>query len=206
MKLDYVTAGSLAVNCYLLSDNGEAVLIDAPFGAEEIEKMIDQSGCRLTKIILTHGHYDHIGSADYLAKKYGAKIYIHAADSEMLSDNDKNLSYFTNEPVKPFNADVFVDEGDEIPIGTKTIKVYSTPGHSEGGITLFTDGMIFPGDLLFKNSIGRFDHGNIWVEINSLKKVMQTFSDDIRVYPGHGESTTIGDERRNNPYILNHIN
>ncbi|MEE0867944.1 MAG: MBL fold metallo-hydrolase [Clostridia bacterium] len=206
MKLDYVTAGNLMVNCYLLSDSGEAVLIDAPSEEKKIEEMIDKSKCKLTKIILTHGHYDHIASADYLAKKYGAKIYIHKADSEMLSDNDKNLSFLTNEPVEAFSADVFVDEGDELTVGSKTIKVYSTPGHSEGGITLFTEGMVFPGDLLFKNSIGRFDYGNIWVEMNSLRMLMETFGDEERVYPGHGEFTTIGEERRNNPYILNHIN
>ena len=204
MNIEKLVLGSLEVNCYLLTHNGEAIVIDPGAEAEKIINAIEEKGCTLTKILLTHGHFDHIGAVADLKEKTGAKVYIHSGDREMLSDNTKNLSFMA-EGVKLTTADELLDDITSIPLADTEVKVHFTPGHSRGGVSFLWGDNLFAGDLLFKNSIGRFDHGSLRVELMSLKYLMETFEDSVKVYPGHGPSTTIGEERENNPYIINHV-
>ena len=204
MNIQTLVLGSMEVNCYLLSDSGEAVVIDPGDEVEKVLEAVEKSGCKLTKILLTHGHFDHIGAVSDLKEKSGATIYVHSGDEQMLYDNTKNLSYMA-EGIKPCKADETLDDINTIPVGSSEIKVYYTPGHSKGGVSFLWGDNLFCGDLLFKNSIGRFDHGSLRVELSSLKYLMENFDDRIKVYPGHGEETTIGEERQNNPYIINHV-
>lgn len=204
MNIEKLVLGSLEVNCYLLTHNGEAIVIDPGAEAEKIINAIEEKGCTLTKILLTHGHFDHIGAVADLKEKTGAKVYIHSGDREMLSDNTKNLSFMA-EGIKLTTADELLDDITSIPLGDTEVKVHFTPGHSRGGVSFLWGDNLFAGDLLFKNSIGRFDHGSLRVELMSLKYLMETFEDSVKVYPGHGPSTTIGEERENNPYIINHV-
>ncbi len=206
MIIECIPVGEIEANCYLLTDNGYCALIDPGDEAEKIIKRIKENGASLCAIILTHGHFDHIGAVDRIKKETNATVYIHKEDAQMLSDNEKNLANYFGRSVESAKADVLLEDESVIEKGPFKLKVYHTPGHSEGGICIYCDGNLFTGDLLFKNSIGRFDFGNVRVELKSLKHIMDIFEDTTRVFPGHGEETTIGDERKNNPYIVNHIN
>ena len=205
MEIKCLRVGSLEVNCYILISGNEAAVIDAGGDAERIIKEAQSGGAEIKKIILTHGHYDHIGGVKELCEKTNAKVYIHKDDEEMLSDNEKNLNFLSEEKVDFCSADVLLEGGEEIKVGDSTLKIYHTPGHSKGGISIATENVLFSGDLLFKNSIGRFDFGNVRVELKSLAFLVDNFPEETIVYPGHGEFTTMGDEMKYNPYIINHV-
>ena len=200
MNIKTLTLGFMGVNCYVLSDNGEAAVIDPGADYETIKSYIDENGLTLTKILLTHGHFDHIGAVSALAKNTGAKVYIHSGDSKMLVDNGANLSFMTGVGVETYEADIILDNIDEIPLGETVVKVFHTPGHSAGSVSYLWGDNLFDGDLLFNGSIGRYDFGDVRTELHSIKFLMENFDDKTKVFPGHGESTTIGIERTGNPY------
>ena len=202
MNIKAMTLGHMGVNCYILTDSKETAVIDPGAECETIIKYLTDNGLNLTKILLTHGHFDHIGALCDLAEKTGAKVYIHSGDRKMLTDNGANLSFLTGERIKPYEPDVLLDDIAKIPLGNTAIKVFHTPGHSEGGVSYYWGDNLFCGDLLFCGSIGRYDFGNIETELKSLKFLMDNFDDSTKVYPGHGEATTIGFEKRNNPYSI----
>ncbi len=205
MDIQRIIVGELQVNCYLLTDNGEAAVIDPGADADLILQKIEESGVTLTKILLTHGHFDHTGAVKTLAEKTGAKVYIHSTDKMMLLDNDCNLSFLTGAKIEPYTPDILLDNISEISLGSTTIKVYHTPGHSAGGVTYQWEDNLFCGDLLFQNSIGRFDFGDLRTELESIKFLITNFPEETIVLPGHGEKTTIGDEKKHNPYVVNHV-
>ena len=204
MNVKCIQTGQLDVNCYILTEERDAAVIDPGGDCDRIIAAL--GGAELKMILLTHGHFDHIGAVAELAEKTGAEVYIHKADEPMLTDNKKNLSFLTGVPPKPCRATKYLDDMQKLTLGASEITVYHTPGHSEGSVCFFCDGCLFDGDLLFRGSIGRFDHGDIGKELASLKRLMDTFADDVRVCPGHGDETSIGAERRENPYITNHVN
>ena len=205
MEIKSVCVGELMVNCYILADGGEACVIDPGSEADKIVQISNNMGAKITKILLTHGHFDHIGAVKSLAEKTGAKVYVHKEDEIMLSDNEKNLNFMSEVKVEKCSADVLLNGGEVLKVGEKELKIYHTPGHSAGGISIYTDGSLFSGDLLFRGSIGRFDYGNVRVELESLKFLVDTFPKETVVYPGHGEFTTIGEEMQYNPYIIRHV-
>lgn len=202
MNIQCLQLGQLGVNCYILTDGREAAVIDPGAQCDKITEHIEKSGCVLKKILLTHGHFDHIGAVSELLEKTNAPVYIHSGDARMLSDNSCNLSFLAGEGVKPCKADVFLDTIEEIQLGNTAIKVFHTPGHSEGSVSFLWGDNLFDGDLLFQGSIGRYDFGDAATELKSIRFLMDNFADDIKVYPGHGASTTIGEERINNPYSI----
>lgn len=205
MNIKCLRVGSLDVNCYIVESDGDITVIDPGGNAEKIIKEAQSLCGTITKIILTHGHFDHIGAVKELTEKTNAKVYIHKDDEEMLSDAEKNLNFMSEEKIDFCSADVLLEGGEEIKAGNCTLKIYHTPGHSKGGISIACENVLFSGDLLFKGSIGRFDYGNVRVELNSLKFLVKNFPEETIVYPGHGEFTTIGEEMRFNPYIINHV-
>ena len=204
MKTECFVVGELGENCYLLTDGEEAVLIDPGAEGDRLYDAVEKSGCILKKILLTHGHFDHIGAVCTLAKRSGAKVYIHSKDAPMLTDNSKNLS-FMGGGIEYYTPDYMLDDIKQLTIGNTQIKVFHTPGHSSGSVCFLCEDVLFSGDLLFQNSIGRFDHGDLREELKSLKFLMDNFSDDTKVLPGHGPQTTIGTERTLNPYIVKHV-
>ena len=205
MKIQTIVVGELQVNCYLLTEGNEAILIDPGDECEKIIAAAEKEGCKIAKILLTHGHFDHIGAVADIAEKTDAKVYVHKEDEIMLSDNAKNLAEISNGWAKPCKADKYLENGNVIVFGENEINVHHTPGHSNGGVCLEVGKNLFSGDLLFRGSIGRFDRGDLRTELSSLKYLMDNFSDDMVVFPGHGPSTTIGEEKMFNPYIVNHI-
>jgi len=209
MLVKKLVVGELQTNCYVLGDekSKEAVVIDPGGDLEDIEKVIQKEGLIIKYIILTHGHADHIAALTELKKRTNALIYIHAADADMLVEPSYNLSFFTGENLVCPKADKFLDDGDRIKVGDLELEVLHTPGHSPGGISLFTDKVIFTGDTLFCEGIGRSDlpgasHAQL---LQSIKNKILSKPDDTVVYPGHGPETTIGDEKKNNPWIRGNL-
>lgn len=198
----------LSTNCYIVrTDDGSGVVIDPADEADTITEVCAANDIKLEKILLTHGHFDHINAAAELKKKLGIPVYIHEADECMLSDGNKALAYFC--PRWKFNtleADVLLKDGDEITQGDITFRVIHTPGHSAGSVCFIVEqeglDVMFAGDTIFKDSIGRSDgySGSYIVQQETLDK-LKKLEGDYLIYPGHGPSTTLSDEKKFNPFI-----
>jgi glyoxylase-like metal-dependent hydrolase (beta-lactamase superfamily II) len=163
---------------------------------------MDENNLQLKLIVNTHAHIDHIEANSDLKEKTSALLCIHSADADMLVNPQKNLSFFIGSPVSSPASDRLLSDGDVLEFGTLRLRIIHTPGHSPGSICLLDDERIFTGDLLFAGGIGRYDFPGSSYEtlMDSLWKVME-LDDDLVVYPGHGPKTTIGEERRTNPFL-----
>lgn len=208
MILKRVEVSSMAVNCYIVGceETKEVAVIDPGGNARGILKVLENNGLKAVYIINTHGHIDHIGANRAIKDATGAKVLIHKNDAKMLTNAVSNFSFMMGQQVTSPPADQFIDEGDIIKIGnTVELKVIHTPGHSQGGICLVTDNIIFSGDTLFYGSIGRTDFpgGSYQELISNIKNKLLCYDDDVVVYPGHGPATTIGFERKRNPFLRN---
>jgi hydroxyacylglutathione hydrolase len=201
--LKTLAVGPLETNCYILGDekSKEAVVIDPGGDFEEIRRELDGSNLKVKFIVLTHGHFDHTGALAQLKKATGAEVLIHAEDANMLSAAGQ--PFFLETGNDPCEADWTLKEGDKISFGSFTLEVLHTPGHTQGGISLATDNMVFVGDTLFCGSIGRTDlpGGSYKQILLSIKEKLLSKGDDCLVYPGHGPASSIGEERESNPFL-----
>ncbi len=199
-----LTGGPLETNCYILGDekSREAAVIDPGGDFEDIDKELKKLKLKVEYIILTHGHFDHTGALAQLKKATGAEVMIHAADAHMLS-TDQAQPFLLESGGGPCLADRMLQEGERIQFGENTLEVLHTPGHTPGGISLVINKMIFTGDTLFCGSIGRADlPGSSYRKlIDSIQTKLLSKDDDYMIYPGHGPESTIGEERRNNPFL-----
>jgi glyoxylase-like metal-dependent hydrolase (beta-lactamase superfamily II) len=154
-------------------------------------------------VVLTHGHYDHIGGLEQLKQTTGAAILIHDLDAYLLLNPIANGSLIFGRSFHTPQADKMLTDGDVIPFGNHSLKVIHTPGHTRGGICLASPGFILSGDTLFRNSVGRTDLPGSEPEklIPSIRKKLLSLPDETKVYPGHGDSSTIGHERKRNPHL-----
>lgn len=202
MKIDTVLLGSFQVNCYLISTDKSAIVIDPGFNSSYVEDFLLKNADKERMILLTHAHFDHIGGALQLKEKTGVKIAIGRIDEPSLSDENYNLSTLFNAYIKPFNADILLDDGEITKIGDITLKTIHTPGHTKGSVGYLIENNLFSGDTLFNLSVGRTDFpgGNTKQLLNSVKKLF-ALDDNTKVFSGHGATTTIGYEKINNPYI-----
>lgn len=189
--------------CYLVLDDGQAVIIDPDSVDDAAEAELAQRGAQLMLILLTHGHFDHIGSVEALHRATGAPVAIHADDAPMLTDARLNLSGYFGAPTAQCPADRLLHDGDLIPISGRCFRVIHTPGHTKGSCCFLLDRWLFSGDTLFAGSVGRTDFPG-----GSAKALYDSITDRILplpggtvVYPGHGESTSLSREKRHNPYI-----
>jgi glyoxylase-like metal-dependent hydrolase (beta-lactamase superfamily II) len=187
--LKMMSVGPIQANCYILGckKTMEGVVIDPGAEAFRIVTVITNAGLRIKYILITHGHFDHTGAAGELKDIVKAPVWIHRLDAHGLG----------------FPPDGELTDGQEIEVGTYRIKVIHTPGHSPGGVCLYAPGAVFTGDTLFYGSIGRTDfpggdHNRL---ITGVKEKIFPLGDDVRVYPGHGPASTIGRERRTNPFF-----
>lgn len=199
MEIKRIFVGELHTNCYIIECKGETAVIDPGSDGEKI--LAHTGGKPVSKIFLTHGHFDHILAANYLKKETGAKLYISEDDATLLQDSEKNLYAEFNRGSEGFlsvEPDYFYN--DTVTLGDTEFEVIKTPGHTNGSICLYGDGELFSGDTLFAGSIGRTDRGSFDEIMRSLWKLM-LLDDETKVHPGHGFSTTIGKERNENPFL-----
>ena len=194
----------LATNCCYLVDKetGKSAVVDPGEKSEKLINQINADGGKLEYVILTHGHFDHIGYAKELAEMFSAKIIIGEKDKDFLEKSELNLSYYQGIISEPFKADKLLSDGEEFNLGNTTIKYLLTPGHTKGsGVYIFDDTMI-SGDTLFCESYGRTDFptGDNNMMIESLKK-LKNLEGNYKVIPGHGMTTTLDHERKYNPIM-----
>jgi len=195
-------AGPLETNSYLVWDpsTSDACLVDAGGDAEKIKDFIEENGLHLDFIINTHGHGDHIvANSDFRAP-----VYIHEMDKDFLLDPGKNLSGAFLFPFVSPAASRILKDGDTVKLGTLTMEIIHTPGHTPGSISIALDDVVFTGDTLFAGGVGRtdFEYGSESSLLRSIKEKLMPLADDIIIYPGHGDESTIGEERDSNPFIL----
>lgn len=206
MEFEKLELGFAQMNCYILFDNEskEAVIIDPGFDFHIIDKFIVERQLEPVYILLTHSHGDHIGAVEELKKKYkDLKLGIHKDEVEMLKNPELNLSkVLQREPIS-LEPDFTFKSGDVFEVGSFKIEVIHTPGHSPGGSCFLVGDIIFVGDTLFKQSVGRSDLylGSSDQLIKSIKTKLMRLPDDMVAYPGHGRETTIVFERERNPFL-----
>ncbi len=205
MKIEWLLKGHLATyaNCYGLLTDKAAIVVDPGKYTANIADFLKNNADKTRLILITHAHYDHIGGALQLRNETGVKIAIGKNEEFALSDCSFNLSGRFTPAISAFNADYVIEDEEEFTVGDITIKAYETPGHTIGGMCYLINDVLFSGDMLFYETIGRVDlpGGNAFEMQNSLDRMMWLFDDDVKVYSGHGEMTTIGHERKNNLYL-----
>jgi len=189
MIIEQILVTNMAVFCYLIADenSGEAVLIDPAGDYPKIFSAVNRHNSKIKWVINTHGHFDHTSGNDYVMKKTGASLLIHESDTEKLGKlTNKLLSRFLGGKGSPEPVE-YLRDGDIIDVGRVKIRVIHTPGHSEGSISLYTDGNIFTGDTLFTEGMGRTDLGDGSQKkiMNSIKNKILSLPDDTVIWPGH---------------------
>ncbi len=203
--LDTLVVGELQINCYLLgcSVTREAAIIDPGGDSQMITDKVAEREAIVKMILLTHGHFDHIGALELLRRKYGCPVLIHAADAGALTNPMVNLSALTGEGIVSAEPEQLLHDGDQIQLGRLTLDVLHTPGHTRGGVCFKYDGLLFSGDTLFNSGVGRTDlpGGSMAQLETSIRDKLYVLPDDTLVLPGHGESTSIGLEKAVNPFV-----
>lgn len=194
------TVGVNFTNCYLIGKkNSSAIVVDPGDEIDKIMNMVNEYNVKVEKIVNTHGHFDHISANQELKKKTGAEIYIHEKDSEALTNPNKNLSTHLgkNSHVILNEADNLVSEGDIIEIEDYNFEVFHTPGHSPGSLCLYDKNkkVLISGDTIFSMGVGRTDFPGCSQKelINSIENKILPLPEDVKVYPGHGQTTRIGE-------------
>ena len=197
--------GPLEVNCYILGceDTKEAAIIDPGDNADEIISNIEKEGLNPKFIINTHAHFDHIGGVKAIQDHFKIDFILHEGDLFLVENASEQATAFGLKPISKPVVNKNATNGEKVNLGNKSITVIHTPGHSPGGVCYYSDNNIFVGDTLFAGSIGRTDlpGGSYDTLINSIKENLFPLGDSTIVYPGHGPSTTIGNEKEHNPFL-----
>ena len=205
MIIKAMALGPIQANCYILGceESLNAAVIDPGGEPDRILAALAESKLTLKRIINTHGHFDHVGANFRLKEVSGAELMIHALDAPMLSQLSSSAIMFGLSAENSPPPDRTLDDGDTVSVGNISLQVIHTPGHSPGGISLFTNNSVFVGDTLFAGSVGRTDlpGGDAATLKASIQQKLFTLGDEVTVYPGHMGQTTIGHERRHNPFV-----
>jgi hydroxyacylglutathione hydrolase len=196
--------GPIMANCYILGceETAEAVVIDPGDESERILSILAEESLTLKYILNTHGHFDHVGDNKGLKEATDAQLMIHSLDAPMLDQLATSATMFGLRVENSPPPDAMLEDGQRIRFGNYEIEVIHTPGHSPGGVAFLVDGQVFVGDTLFQGSIGRTDlpGGDYDTLINSIRTRLFPLGDDIQVHPGHMGTTTIGQEKKFNPF------
>ncbi|APF17474.1 beta-lactamase domain protein [Caldithrix abyssi DSM 13497] len=205
MRIIKIPVGPFEVNCYIVVDeeSNRCFLIDPGDEPEKIIKAIEEHHLTPTRVINTHNHIDHARHLYEIKQQFKIPFYIHEADLPLLEALKEQALFFGLNCSSVPEVDGFLEDGEEFEFGNQSVKILHTPGHSPGSVSVYLDGHVFVGDVLFKGSIGRTDlyGGNYNVLLESIKNKLLTLPEATVVHAGHGEDTTIGDEKRNNPFL-----
>ena len=206
MKIEKFVTGIISTNCYLVinEETKQTVVIDPAACPSYLMGHMKGEGLQVEAILLTHGHFDHIMGIDDLRREFPVPVYVHEGDRETLLDPALNLSSsYTNGYT--FDGADYIRDGQRLELAGFSFQVIHTPGHTPGGVCYYleSEGVLFSGDTLFQNSVGRTDFPNSSMSdlIRSLREKVMKLPDDVKVYPGHMGETTIGHERKYNPFI-----
>ena len=206
LDLQKCIVGSVSTNCYLLKnkETGEMLIIDPGDCADRIEQKILEMQGRPAAILLTHGHFDHILAAEELKNKYSIPIYACEKEEKTLQDPGINLTAYHMHGYT-LNADVYLTDLQVVELAGFSVQMSETPGHTVGSCCYYLkeEGVLFSGDTVFCGSVGRtdFPEGSTSAIVNSLHRLLEALPDETEVYPGHDVSTTIGYEKRYNPFV-----
>jgi len=202
--LQTIVVGALETNCYLFADAAtrECAIIDPGGDDVTIAERLAEHNLRPTMILLTHAHFDHAGAVAALKRRYEVRVGASQLEARCLEDARLSGAEWFGLPFETTAADFSLAEGDQLRVGAVELKVLATPGHSAGGLSFLGDGLVFSGDVLFRDGIGRYDLPDSDAQAlrRSLERLL-ALDDATRVYPGHGPPTTIGRERRSNPHL-----
>lgn len=200
MDIKTVVVGDLGVNCYILTNDDKAIVIDPGDEYHKIKQVLN--GKQVEAVLLTHGHFDHTGAVKQFQKD-GAKVYISKEDAKMLLDGYTSLAQPFGYPFTPIKADETFDDNDIIELIGQKIKVILTPGHTTGSACFLVNNMLFSGDTLFQNSIGRTDFpgGDFETISASIRNKLYVLDEKTPVFSGHGDKTTIKEEKCFNMFV-----
>jgi len=205
LVIHHLSVGPLQVNCFLVAcpKTHDAMVVDPGEDGDRILKLANQEGLKIVKVVNTHCHFDHIGANRQLIEATGAELLLHAADQPLLAQARSQAATFGLSAEPSPEPDRLLDQGDTFDVGELTFKVFHVPGHSPGGICLLSEGHLFVGDVLFAGSIGRTDlpGGDFDALVSGVRGRLFSLPDETIVHPGHGPDTTIGQERRMNPFV-----
>ena len=206
LKIGRIMLGMCQTNCYFVYEEGKhkALVFDPADKGEYIYNGLRDKGFSVEAILLTHGHFDHIWGVEELRKLSGASVYAYEGEQEVCESPALNVSQDTGRPCM-VKADVYVKDGEEITIAGMTFRLIATPGHTKGSCCYYfeEDKLLISGDTLFQESVGRTDlpTGSMSTLVRSVKEKLLSLPEDVKVYPGHGEATSIGYEKAYNPFL-----
>ena len=206
LRVEQYVVGMVSTNCYVAVNDltKECVIVDPGASGKQLAQRIQDGGYKPVAVLLTHGHFDHVGAAKTLADDMDIPIYAHEAEQETLKDPQKNVSWMVGTKESYF-ANIYVKDNENLRLAGFDIQVLHTPGHTEGGCCYYLkeEGVLFSGDTLFAQSVGRTDFygGSMSQIVRSIREKLLVLPDDVTVYPGHNDVTTIETERKYNPYL-----
>jgi len=209
MQVDCIALGDFATNCYIVRETEyakECLIIDPGFSPEPLIEILQQNNWKPQRIILTHGHCDHIAGVKVLRETFGSlPVSISTGDQTMLTNDKENLAWMTGGLLKLDEPEDILNPGDIIKLGDLELKILPTPGHTPGGISFYCEktSIVFVGDALFAGSIGRtdFPNGDTDALLNGIREQIFTLPEQTTVYTGHGPATTVGAEKKTNPFF-----
>lgn len=206
LRVEQYVVGPVQTNCYFAinEETKDALIIDPGACAKQLAERVRKEELRPLAVLLTHGHFDHAEGAQEFAGEFDINIYIHEDDRETLENPNLNVSWMLGEG-EVYHADVFLKDEQELELAGFHIRVLHTPGHTPGGCCYYFpyEDVVFSGDTLFCGSVGRtdFERGDMSVLVRSIREKLLVLPENTAVYSGHGDATTIADERVNNPYL-----
>lgn len=206
MKIQAFVLGAVGTNCYFVTNEvtKQTIIIDPPEQAGRIREKLEDKGLAPVAILLTHGHFDHIMAASDLSEDYGIPVYAPEAEKALLEAPRLNLSESMGSSFA-ITPDIFLHDMEQLTIAGFPVRVLLTPGHTAGSVCyhFYEDNVLVSGDTLFFESVGRTDlpSGNMEHLLESIRTKLMCLEDSVKVYPGHGPRTTIGHERKNNPFL-----
>lgn len=206
MRINKLVVGPVTTNCYIVSNENtkEAIIIDPGAEPDRIMRKVEEEGVLVKAILLTHGHFDHVMAVNELKNRCHAKVYVGEEDADLMENPDENVSAMFGQPYIA-RADETLRDGEQLQMAGFSIEVLHTPGHTKGGVCYYfkDEGVLFCGDTVFFQSVGRTDFptGNSRILSESIQNKIFSLPDDVQLFTGHGESTTVGYEKKYNLFF-----